>query len=645
MHFRSSIFTTAEKLILAKQRIHSFDWARSLQASLQKDAECLAQIDLPVFDLNWWRNDGSNKDWREIYPQIHQKTCIEPAAPIRLARNAAILCALNDNCKLLKLIKNVLLHYVSYSFEYEHPDVGLNWAVWGIPALETYNLLRDGFNSEECNAMDGFFESMYEAILHNDEWWLENNPGGKFNNHFAWHKLFIGAYGLVYDRNDLVDYALFSDQGFKDLIENGVVDGGLWFESSLNYHFTALAGINLMARMLRNCGHAIDLYNDTFANGRSLRQLFVGIIETVFPDLSIPTVGDAYGKKVKLQNQSIYLDAWDAYRDEVIGWIINKSPKNNINWLFLEELPSVSKAPPAFSILLPEHGYCVLRSEEDTKYWDGKGYAVFFSFDRDSIHAHRDKFNIVIYANGNLILQDPEALSTEKHAFSSQIQSQLNRSTICHNTVMVDFLDHNPIDLKLTLSRFSILPEMKTVEAEDIEGRVYQGVRMRRTISVCNDCVLDVFQVASESEHTYDFLLHGSDINGKSDIDGYFTAFALPDHPPFSWIRNAEVCRKDSTIKIRWQNEKSISLATILEQPETSVIRCDFPHDDTFAHPPIPMVFIRRKCKSTAFIACYQAGEAFQHAILNAAEERNNALRITADIGGKVKELIVNKLR
>ena len=45
----------------------------------------------------------------------------------------------------------------------------------------------------------------------------------------------------------------------------------------------------------------------------------------------------------------------------------------------------------------------------------------------------------------------------------------------------------------------------------------------------------------------------------------------------------------------------------MLGLPGTEVIACDFPKNDKFESPPIPMLIVRRKAKSATFIALYQA--------------------------------------
>jgi hypothetical protein len=39
--------------------------------------------------------------------------------------------------------------------------------------------------------MDAFFDRALAAIIRSDEYWIAHEPGGKINNHYAWHKLVL----------------------------------------------------------------------------------------------------------------------------------------------------------------------------------------------------------------------------------------------------------------------------------------------------------------------------------------------------------------------------------------------------------------------------------------------------------------------
>ena len=170
----------------------------------------------------------------------------------------------------------------------------------------------------------------------------------------------------------------------------------------------------------------------------------------------------------------------------------------------------------------PEHGYVALRSQEGTDYWKGEGYSAFLSFDRNGIHSHRDKFGLMVYGRQAHLAIDPEAVASAPHAFSARVQKELNRETVCHNTLMVDGKNHGWLKENLALSDFTEAADCKMATVSDLQQRVYPGVKLRRTVAVTPDYVLDVFQAESETNHTYDYLFHTYDDHGKFEIAGDF---------------------------------------------------------------------------------------------------------------------------
>lgn len=632
------LITTAGGLALAKERYAGQDWAKKTVARLADNASSLATDPLPVFQKDWWAA-ARKKHWTQTYPEINEHTMFAVRGPVDKARAAAIAYAATGDAAHAELARKVLLHYTRYEFFAEHPDVGLNWSAWGTRALEAYDLIHDTLTDSERAAADYFFQHALEGVMKNDQWWIRDNMGGLFNNHFAWHKLFIGSIGLLTGEDGLVDYALNSDQGIRELIENASRDDGLWFESSINYHFTAVDAFAIFAGHLANSGHPFDLWNHRFANGRCLRDLLLGPIQTMFPDETLPTIGDTYGRRARLAGLRIYYNAYSVYRLPEMAWLLRNDTDVPGEALFVPELPAEPAAPAMRARLWPEHGYVALRSREGVDYWSGEGFSVFLSFDHDGIHSHRDKFGLMAFGRGKHVATDVEALSTAKHAFSSRVQGELNRSTVCHNTVMVDGKDHNPIGHKLELVSFIDGPEVKLATIADTHGVVAQGVTMTRTVAVTEDFVLDIFQLASDAEHTYDYLFHTPADHGAFEPDDGSEGVKMGSKPPWMYLVNArrKVCDDDWCVSAR-QGGVTARLMMV-GKPGTKVITCQFPGKDDLREAPSPMLIARRKAKSTVFVALLQVEPgALPVTRVSAHDGRHGCLRVAVDIGGKVRD-------
>lgn len=638
------LLTTPDGVKLARERVLQEEWARNLLKCLADEAQAFASEPLPGFDCDWWR-EASTKPWQSIYPEVAEHTYFGVVKPCVKTWNAAVAYAATGDERLAELVQKVLLHYTNYEFAAVHPDVGMNWSIWLMRLLQAYDLIRNTVCPDGAAKIDALFDSGLAAVRKNDEWWLRDNMGGLFNNHFAWHKLFIGSCGIFYGRPELVDYAINADQGMRELIENGSRDDGLWFESSINYHFAAVVPLVEMARQLRNSRSAPDLWSQQFANGRCLTDLVTGPIHTLFPDKTLPTIGDCYAHRATIAKSDIYYAAYDAYGSPELAWALDGRTDPPADALFLRRLPHQAAPPSMSTRIWPEHGYVGLRTEEGTDYWNGHGFSVFLSRDLDSVHSHRDKFGLMVFGRGKHLAVDVEAESTAPHAFSSRVMSELNRSTVCHNTVMVDGLDHTAIATKLDIEQFINRPDLKMATIADERGLIYAGVRMRRTVAATPDYVLDVFQVASETEHTYDYLFHTLSDQPDLRIDGDFQPFQLPDEPPWKWLKNSGSTVKEGDWHADAKQNDLHARLNVLGCPNTRVIVCRFPAKDDFSGQPAPMLIARRRARTTFYVALLQAKEASVPEIdMKAIDDRHNVLRISVVSEGKVRDFSVRKL-
>jgi len=634
------------RIEVAKQNIAQHEWAQQVYHELQLSADKLKEMKLPKFETAWWQ-EASKKPYQQTHAVVYQHTAIVPRPLIDLAWKSALVYSLGGEQEYAERARRVLLHYTKLRFLAEtHPDSGLFYAIWGISALQAYDMLYDRFTPEERIKLDDFFKRMVWSVADNDELWIKKNFGGRYNNHMAWHKAMMLSYGLFYGEQKWIDRAMESDQGIRDLMEHGFRDDGTWFESSLNYHFMALTALVQAADMMRMSKYPLDLYTHEFAGGRTLEQGFSGMLQVAFPDTLVPPIGDTYGGLTRLADVQQYEYAWQAYRKPVFAWLLSKTSRRpDYMTLFREHEPSGGEPPAVKSRDFPEHGHVMLRSIEGKEYWGSDSWAAFLSYELDSVHSHRDKFDLILFGRGKLLAPDCEARSSAAHAFSSQIQNELNRTTVCHNTLMVDGKSHQGIREKLSLLEFKRTPEVKTATIADLKGLVYPGVKMQRTIAVTDSYVLDVFQAVSETEHTFDWLFHAGDDDGRTEIEGDFQSFQFPSEPPWTWLKNAQSAKIDGTWQADWTQGDVRFRLTMLGEPGTEVIQCDFPRNDRFAAPPFPMLMVRRTGRSAVYIALYQAEKSDLPPAEIQAVEGNQVLEVVVRLGGKTTKNAIPMLR
>jgi hypothetical protein len=256
--------------------------------------------------------------------------------------------------------------------------------------------------------------------------------------------------------------------------------------------------------------------------------------------------------------------------------------------------------------LFREHGYAFLRAEQGEESWGGKGIVVLLNFDRNGIHCHHDHLSLVLFGGGRLLAPDPEA-RTSGHAFSRPVQRELNRSVLCHNTIAVDGkVDQGILSRPLEIAGWHLSEGEKSVRVVDREGKVYAGVELDRTITLSGRRVVDEFRVSSKEPHTYEWLFHAYDDEGIVRTGLAFEPGSLPEGAPWRWIRKPRQARTDGDWEASWQQGDVELRLKMAAAPGTEIMACDFPRDDRFTPPPIPMLVVRRRAMETTFSAVYE---------------------------------------
>ncbi len=575
-------------------------------AALHANTDKARAVVLDSIDPAWWQAQ-KDRPWSETYPIIYEKTCLVPVRMAMPAYYAAQRYALGGDRADFEAARRILMHLAAYTFEFEHYDVGMNYAIWGCRVLAAYDILFEGFTAAERAALDGFFTRLARAVLRNDVYWIENGIGGGINNHLAWHKMMLGLLGLFYDRPWLVEFALDGPRGIIPLLDDGLVDDGLWCEASLTYHFTAIVPMMMLADAMRNAGCERDLYTLTTAHGRSLRQPYDAMFGVLFPDRTIPPIGDAYGRRVRLENEFSYVYAARAWKDGRYAWLLSRAEGERPELLMLGLPDEEAVVPEVRSRICREHGYAFLRTRGDSAYWDSDAACAFLTFDKSGVHANQDKLSLMLFANGVLLLPDVEAVATVPHAFSAAVQQQLNRSALSQNTVMIDGRDQRGIGELLTLVEFRDEPDCRTVTAADTKGLLYEGVRQSRTVVLTDDYCLDVFQVVADRPRDIHWIVHTM---GRSDDHRSCLALQAVDNPmppPAQWLRDFGQARTDEDFTFQWTCDGVALKMTMTAVPGTTVLSCGYPTTDEPNAATIPMLLVHRYAQQTVFAALYQS--------------------------------------
>ena len=497
-----------------------------------------------------------------------------------------------------------------FSFEFEHYDVGLNYTVWVLDALEAYDLLYHDFSPAERQTIDGCFQRYLAALQKNDDFWLEHQPGGAINNHYAWHKLGFLAMGLFYDSPELVTQALEGPKGIEFLMQYGFTDDGLWTEGSIPYQMAATMPLVKAAELLENTGHERKLYRDDSGDGRALKDTYDALLSLLLPDRTLPTIGDCYGRRPHLGRGADWEILTRRFADPRYAWLLSDVPRRSSEALLqgLTPLP-VGTPPDQRSQLWPEHGYVALRTEEGPEYWSGRGWSLFATYSHNRVHENLDKLSIILFADGHLWLPDCEATPSAEHTFSADIQRELNRETLCHNTLLVDQRSQQFPDRPLALIEYEVLPKLKRLTIGDLTGQLYPGVSQMRTCLVRDEYVLDFFQVQSAAAYDFDWLLH---IDAEADQRAAQLppqTLEFPDRTPWTYLRSPIRLGETSNYGETFRRGGEQFRIDLLASSTQEIIGCGFPRDDRTDGETIPMRIFRSRQQTRAWYAVlYRSG-------------------------------------
>ena len=630
------LFITEQDVHRARAGRLALDFHATEAEKLLERARAVDVAALPSLDDSWWA-ENQDLPWSQTYPEINHYTGQVPREWTAALQNTMRAALLYPEEGLDAQARDILLGLSEYSFAYEHFDVGLNYTTWGRQVLEAYEVLQPGFTEAERAQIDAFFKRMLEAIQQNHEYWIEHEPGGALNNHYAWHCLAMIMYGLFYDEPELVEAGLHSPKGPLDSLQYGFRDNGLWLEASINYHFTATVPLVIMAELLENADYPFSLWDYETDDGHSLRQAYDAVYEAIFPDGTLPNIGDCYARRRHPGSSPDYEVLYRRFQDPVYAWLIHHSGGRHSQALFggIPELPT-GTAPRFESRNWPEQGYTMLRTATPETYFHGLGWTLFTTWSGAPVHDNRDKLSFMLFADNHHWLVDAEARAGVYHAFSSAIQRELNRHTVSHNTVMVDWQSQRHPGERLELLEYQILPNIQRVTTADRDSRLYPGVQQMRTFIVHDDYVLDVFQVAAEEARTLTWLLH---VDGEHQ-DGATLDWAVQDpwkSGPQRWLmepEDAPLAADAGYHEVFAHDGDMLTLDLRTTAGEGRLIRCAFPRTD---EPDGPVYATRmldlEDRKHAIFLALYRRGNHEPVQELSIAPDKLDRLMVTIDLG------------
>lgn len=447
----------------------------------------------------------------------------------RKAYQCALLWLLTDDLVARDHTREVLLAYAARYPAYAI-DSGrsgrataqsLDEAVWLVPLLWAYGLIRDHLTADEIVTIES--QLLNPARDH-----IASRLWGKVHNIECWHHTALLTAGVVLQR---ADWAEEATRGILAQLNEGVHDDGFWFEGSPSYHYYAAWALTWSARVSAGVrAHP------------KLRRMFRAPLDLAFPDGTLPAFNDCWFHS-SLRGELVHgAPPADSFYEVATGWFgdpafalvlakaYEERPRSCVEALLYgpERLPQIAeKDYPRRSRAFVSTGCAVLAGAGESSQLT---QLVFKFGPHGGRHGHPDKLSFALWGFGQAISQD---LGTA--GYGDAEGTKWYRSTLAHNTVVVDGQSQPPATGRLREFRASEDSEFGVLDGEvDWNDGPYAGVKMRRVLLHRGAVLIDIVDCTGGLDRRFELAQRFAGQFADTQARGEAVPYAAP-------LRN--VCR------------------------------------------------------------------------------------------------------
>jgi len=634
-----------------KSRIATAAWARASWVELSNSVVRALNrpIELPPRGGNWSHNyvcpthgarlsqgkQLAKWEWEHICPVGHHVLHGDPSKATldfdgnaiagihgkyaQEAVNAGLVYQVTGQQRFAQKARDILLAYAARYLTYPlHDNQGkpgrggrvasqpLTEASWLIDIAQGADLVWNTLSGEERKSLE---DKLLRPAL--DEIILPRPQG--IHNIQCRRNSAIGLVGFLLGDEKLISIAIDDPaNGFRKQLEKGVLDDGMWLEGASGYHFFTIAGLWSLAEAARNCG--INLYAPKF------QAMFDGPLALAMPNFVLPNFNDS--GMVPLQNQSdLYELAYARFHQPAYAGLLAESDRRGQLALLYGETAPLSKAASTSALKSASHnspasGYAILQRGEGK---DGTWLCVKYG-PHGGGHGHPDKNTFVLYARGEVVATDAGT-----HAYGSPLHRDWDKTTLAHNTVVVDETSQEPATGKC----LAFGTERNVDYCITDGGAIYKGVRFIRTAAMLTtNLILFIDQIRCEGPHTLDLAYHQM---GEWKTNGW-KASPITCSAAAGYSRLQQTFRHDSklatsTFKTRL-NEKLQPSITLANNEPTEIVTGYGLLKTT--EDLVPMLLQRRHAQNTAFVwAVALDGTAVELQVSGAQDGSGNSVELS----------------
>ena len=412
-----------------------------------------------------------------------------------LLRDAGVVYQVTGQRRYADKAREILMAYAARYLSYpRHDNQGrprgggrvasqsLSEASWLIHMAQGADLIWDTLNPEQCRAVEEkLFRPALEQVI------LPSHHG--IHNIQCRINSAIGLAGYLLGDPRLVRTAIDDPQaGFRQQIQRGVRDDGMWCEGASGYHFFTIEGLWPLAEAARHCG--LNLYEARF------KSMFDGPLALAMPNLALPAFNDS-GTVWLTSRADLYELAYARWHDARYAPLLAAGRHTGELALWFGAAPPKSELGNGRgSRNSPASGYAILeRGAGDQATWLCLKYGP-----HGGGHGHNDKNQLVLYSRGQVLMPDPGT-----HAYGSPLHTSWDKTTLAHNTLIVDEQSQAPAQGRCLA--FGAVGGVDYAMTE--AGPIYPGVRFVRTAALLSEnLIVIVDQVCAGQEHQFDIACH-----------------------------------------------------------------------------------------------------------------------------------------
>ncbi|MBN1123570.1 MAG: heparinase II/III family protein [Sedimentisphaerales bacterium] len=495
---------------LVKQKVNDYTWARSIVNDLRKEVQRTQnQFQHPPFGkTGWWHNYYCSEDAHRLdfHPEKpHEHICpsckkvysgppyddcwnsIVHVYMVRASEYAAILYRLTGESQYLDYTRNLLLwyadHYDEFEVHGEHAGKGRIRSQSLDEATQLVSMVRAYWEicpmltpQQRTHILEDYFLPDAEFIL---------SQTRAIHNIHSWHNAAVGLVGFVSDRNDLIEKAIDGPYGLKQQIAKGIQEDGFWYEGSIGYHFYTIRSLEPLYLAARAKKY------DLSEMGKFL-QMYTAPLSFSFGNGEFPSTNDGWpGTNIREMTAYYEIAAHLMPDSEIPGYLANMyqdRSRSTLDALLYgpTELPA-PKPFPSESVLFEKSGIAILKNENINTYMKYGPYG--------GGHDHKDRLNMIFYANGHVLLPD---LGTS--GYGIPLNSKWFRAPASHNMLIVDG--------KYQAACSGDLVGFGPSHVHAQVTKAYTGVTIERYLSLHSNSLSDHIKAASQEEHIYDLFYH-----------------------------------------------------------------------------------------------------------------------------------------